>query len=184
MCAPGSKAGANCYRLVLLYLATIVVANLLISHYGPAVSVFNAFLLIGLDLSTRDRLHEQWQGRGLWLRMLLLISAGGLLSLVFGGSGRVALASCFAFILAGVADTLVFRALRHKTWLSRANGSNLIAAAVDSFCFPLIAFGWPLLWGVVLGQCVAKVAGGALWAWVIACRRSEPRVVAEQTGSC
>lgn len=170
------------YHLVLLYLAAIVLANLLISHYGPAVSVLNAFLLIGLDLSTRDQLHELWQGRLLWPRMLLLIGAGGLVSLLLGGSGRIALASCAAFVLAGLADALVFRALRHKTWLSRANGSNLIAAAVDSICFPLIAFGWPLLWDVVLGQLVAKIAGGALWAWVIARRRSEPRVVTEQTG--
>lgn len=169
-------------RLILLYLAAIVLANLLVSRFGPAVSILNAFLLIGLDLSTRDRLHELWQGRLLWPRMLLLISAGGLLSLFFGGSGRVALASCTAFVLASLADALVFRALIHKPWLTRANGSNLFAAAIDSLCFPLIAFGWPLLWGVVLGQYVAKVAGGALWAWVIACRRSESRVVAEQTG--
>ncbi|HMQ30394.1 MAG TPA: VUT family protein [Chloroflexaceae bacterium] len=167
MRAPGSEAGAKSfseagskhYRLVLLYLAAIIVASLLVSRYGPAASVVNTFLFIGLDLSTRDRLHELWQGRVFWARMLLLIGAGGLLSLFLGGSGRIALASCFAFILAGIADALVFRTLIHKPWLSRANGSNLVAAALDSLCFPLIAFGWPLLWGVALGQFCAKVAG-------------------------
>lgn len=181
MRTPGSEVGATRYRLVLLYLAAIVLANLLISYYGPAVSVFNAFLLIGLDLSTRDRLHELWQGRLLWPRMLLLIGAGGLVSLLLGGSGRIALASCAAFVLASLADALVFRALIHKPWLCRANGSNLLAAAIDSLCFPLIAFGWPLLWDIVLGQLVAKIAGGALWAWLIARRRYEPRIVAAHT---
>ncbi|NJO81801.1 MAG: VUT family protein [Blastochloris sp.] len=156
--------------LVLLYLAAITAANLLVSRFGPSVAVINAFLFIGLDLSTRDRLHEQWQGRLLWPRMLLLISAGGLLSLILGGSGRIALASCLTFALAGIADTLVFHALAHRPWLTRVNGSNLFAAAVDSFWFPVLAFGWPPLWGVVFGQLIAKVAGGAIWAWVIAHR--------------
>jgi hypothetical protein len=40
--APVSEAGAKRYRLVLLYLAAIVLAKLLVSHYGPAMSVFNA----------------------------------------------------------------------------------------------------------------------------------------------
>lgn len=51
--------------------------------------------------------------------------------------------------------------------LQRINGSNLIAAAVDSLCFPLLAFGWPLLWQVVLGQFLAKLLGGAVWAWLL-----------------
>lgn len=167
MRAPDSEAGAKRFRLVLLYLVAIVLANLLVSRYGPGVSVLNAFLFIGLDLSTRDRLHEQWQGRALWPRMLLLISTGGLLSLLLGGSGRIALASCLAFILAGIADTLVYRLLHRLPRVWRMNGSNLVAAALDSFCFPLLAFGVPLAWGVVLGQFWAKVGGGACWAFLL-----------------
>lgn len=159
--------------LILAYLGAIATANVLISRYGPAVAIITAFLFIGLDLSTRDRLHEQWQGQGLWTRMLALIVAGGLLSLILGGSGRVALASCLAFITAGIADTVSYRLLNHQPRLWRVNGSNLVAAMVDSLCFPLIAFGWPMLWGVVLGQLLAKVVGGAIWAWLLF---STPRV--------
>jgi hypothetical protein len=72
---------------VVGYLLAIVAANLLVSHFGPGVTVINAFVFVGLDLSTRDRLHEQWQGRFLWARMLGLIAAGGLLALLLGGSG-------------------------------------------------------------------------------------------------
>jgi uncharacterized PurR-regulated membrane protein YhhQ (DUF165 family) len=161
--------------VVVSYLAAITAANLLASRFGPAVAVINAFLFIGLDLSARDRLHEQWQGRTLWPRMLLLIGVGGLLSFLVGGSGRVALASCLAFILAGIADTLAYRALAHRPWPWRANGSNLLAAAIDSLCFPLIAFGLPAVWGVIIGQFVAKLVGGALWAWLLAARRHPPR---------
>lgn len=97
--------------LVMAYLAAIAVANLLISRYGSTATVLNAFLFIGLDLSSRDRLHERWQDRAFWPKMLLLIGAGGLLSLPLGGSGQVALASAIAFAVAGIADTLVYRAL-------------------------------------------------------------------------
>jgi queuosine precursor transporter len=152
------------YRLVVLYLSAVVAANLLVSHLGPGASVVNAFVFIGLDLSSRDRLHELWRGRLLWPRILALIAAGGLVSLLLGGSPRIALASCVAFVLSGVTDAATYHALRRLPWLPRANGSNLIAAAIDSLFFPLLAFGWPLLWGVVLGQFGAKIAGGALWS--------------------
>lgn len=150
--------------LVVVYLLAIVAANLLAARFGPAVTVLNAFLFIGLDLSTRDQLHARWQGRRLWPRMLLLISSGGLLAFVLGGSGRIALASGVAFAVAGIADAAVYRALGDRPWPWRVNGSNLAGAIVDSLCFPLIAFGPPVLWSIILGQFVAKLAGGALWA--------------------
>jgi uncharacterized PurR-regulated membrane protein YhhQ (DUF165 family) len=47
------------------------------------------------------------------------------------------------------------------------NGSNVVGAAADSLIFPALAFGWPLLWSVVLGLFVAKVAGGFLWSLIL-----------------
>lgn len=150
--------------LVVAYLAAVAAANLLVSHFGPSAAVLNALLLIGLDLSTRDALHERWQGKAFWPRMLALVCAGGALSLLLGGSGRVAAASCASFVLAGIADTVSYRLLCQQPRLWRVNGSNLVAAGIDSLCFPVLAFGWPVLWAIVLGQFAAKVIGGALWA--------------------
>ena len=154
--------------LVVVYLAAIIAANLLVSRFGPAVTTLHAFLLIGLDLVARDHLHDAWPERTRWLRMLALISVGGLLSLLLGGLGRIALASCGAFVLAGVADTAGYHLLQRQPRWTRINGSNLVAAAVDSLLFPLLAFGWPLLWGTVIGQFVAKVGGGALFTLLLA----------------
>jgi hypothetical protein len=153
--------------LVLAYLGAIIAANLLVSCFGPSIAALNAFLFIGLDLSTRDRLHALWQDRALWPHMLALVAGGGLLSLLLGGASRVALASCLAFVLAGIADTAVYHILRQHSWQWRANGSNLVAAAVDSLCFLLLAFGWPMLWSVILSQLFAKVAGGTFWATLL-----------------
>ena len=58
---------------VYIYLAAIVVANISLLSFGPVASIFNAFILIGLDLSLRDKLHDEWKGRHLWWKMLALI---------------------------------------------------------------------------------------------------------------
>lgn len=153
---------------VVMYLAAIVLANLSVATWGPAVTVVNAFLFIGLDLTARDRLHEAWHGDGLLWKMALLIAAGALLSwLLNRNAGPIALASFAAFAAAATVDALVYhRLLSYPRWL-RINGSNVPSAAVDSVIFPALAFGLPLLWGVMLGQFVAKVAGGLVWSIVL-----------------
>lgn len=153
--------------LVVLYLAAIIAANLIITRFGPQATIITAFLFIGLDITARDRLHESWQGRGLWFRMAALIAAGSLLSwLVNRDAGPIAIASFVAFAASGAADTLTYHALRHRAWALKVNGSNIVSAAVDSLVFPTLAFGGflPL---VVLGQFIAKVAGGAVWATIL-----------------
>lgn len=154
--------------LILLYLSAIVAANLIVTTYGPKVAVITAFFLIGLDLTSRDALHDAWQHRGLWWKMALLIAAGSLLSYLLNRSaGPIALASFVAFALAGLADTLTYSLLKDRARLVRINGSNVVSAGVDSVAFLSLAFGWPPLWGIVAAQWLAKVAGGFLWSMVI-----------------
>jgi hypothetical protein len=153
--------------LVAIYLIAIVAANLSVATFGPDVVIVNAFVLIGLDLTTRDRLHELWHHRGLIWKMGALIAAGSAISyLLNAGAGRIALASFLAFALAAVMDTVVFSWLKRKGWLVRSNLSNVASAAVDSILFPTIAFG-SILPLIVLGQFIAKVAGGFLWSLVL-----------------
>jgi hypothetical protein len=153
---------------VLIYLVAIVAANLTVAHFGPWIAPINAFLLIGLDLSIRDRLHDRWSATGrLAPRMLALIAAGSLLTyLVSPAAGQVALASLVAFALAAITDTLIYHALRRRPPLARMNGSNIGGALVDSLVFPTLAFG-QLLPAVISLQFLAKVAGGALWAFLL-----------------
>jgi hypothetical protein len=153
--------------IVILYLAAIVAANLLVVWFGPAVTPINAFLFIGLDLSCRDRLHDQWQHSGLWWKMALLIATGSLLSYLLNrNAGAIALASFVAFAAASSADAIAYAFLHKQGWYVRANGSNVVGAAVDSIVFPTLAFGVLLPW-IVLAQFVAKVAGGLFWSWIL-----------------
>lgn len=155
--------------LIGAYLLAIVAANLLVARFGPAVTVLNAFLFIGLDLTTRDALHDRWQGRYLWPKLAALIAAGSLLSwLLNRDAGPIALASLVAFAASGVVDAAAYALLGKRARLVRVNGSNILSAAVDSLIFPALAFGLPLLWPIVFGQLAAKVLGGFVWSLLLA----------------
>lgn len=163
------------YLLIGMYLAAIVAANLLVAAFGPTVAVVNAFVLISLDLTSRDALHEAWRGRHLAWKMAALIAAGSLLSYALNRSaGPIALASFVAFAVSAGLDSLAYALLHERAYLIKVNGSNIVSAAADSLIFPALAFGLPLLWPIVLGQFVAKVIGGALWAYVLSRRAVEP----------
>lgn len=156
--------------LVAAYLAAIILANLSVARWGASATVANAFLLIGLDLTTRDRLDDLWRRHRL-TKMAGLIALGSSLSwLVNPATARIAVASAIAFALSATADAVAYHFLRRKPWLERSNGSNVLSAAVDSVAFPTLAFG-VFLWPIVLGQFTAKVAGGMLWSWVLGRRR-------------
>lgn len=150
-----------------LYLVAIVLANLLVVMFGPPITILNAFLFIGLDLTARDKLHDAWQRNGLAWKMCLLIAAGSALSwLLNRDAGPIALASFVAFGLAAIADTAMYALLGNRAKLVKVNGSNLVSAAVDSLVFPTLAFG-ALLWPVVVGQFAAKVLGGFIWSLIL-----------------
>jgi hypothetical protein len=153
--------------MVALYLVAIVAANLSVAAFGPPSVIVNAFLFIGLDLTARDALHDRWRHDHLWLRMFVLIAAGGAISYVLNrDAGWIAVASCVAFLAAGLADVLVYRVLGDRSRRLRVNGSNVVSAAVDSVVFPTVAFG-ALMPAIVLGQWLAKVLGGAIWLEVL-----------------
>lgn len=164
MATVGRLGRFSSVALVGLYLTAIVAANLITARFGPAASVFNAFVLIALDLTGRDALHEAWHKQGLLWKMTTLIAVGSILSwLLNRNAGQIALASFVAFACAGASDTLVYHVLRDKAKLVKVNGSNIVSAAIDSLVFPTLAFGglMPL---VTLGQFAAKVTGGFIWS--------------------
>jgi hypothetical protein len=153
---------------VLMYLAAIVAANLTVAMWGPSMTIFNAFLFIGLDLTARDKLHDTWHGRLLWPKMTALIATGSVLSWTINrDAGQIALASFIAFALAGAVDAGAYHMLRNRTWWQRVNGSNTLSAAVDSIVFPTLAFG-TFMPAIIAGQFMAKVVGGAVWSMIIA----------------
>lgn len=157
------------YILIFCYLTAIIAANLSIVYFGPAAAVWNALILISLDLTARDSLHEQWQGRALWPRMLGLIAAGSILSYWLNADARtIAIASFAAFSLAGISDAAIYQVLGERDRLVKMNGSNVVSSIVDTVAFVLLA-GLPL-W-VIPGQIIAKILGGLVWSWILTRRQ-------------
>mgnify|MGYP006281979381 CR=1 FL=1 len=150
------------YFAVIVYALVMTIANLSVATFGPAVSPINAFVLIGFDLALRDWLHVRLK---VWQMGALIVATGVLTYVLNQAAGMIAIASAAAFTGAAIVDWVVFAKLR-GSWLFRANGSNVAGATVDSLLFPTIAFG-ALMPHIVLAQFVAKVAGGAVWAWII-----------------
>lgn len=161
--------------IIALYLFAIVAANLSVAHFGPSSAPINALLFIGATLTLRDRLHDRYGPRA----MLVLIPLGALLSAALGADvARIAAAGAAAFALSETVDAITYHALRRRRWLSRANGSNVASALVDSIAFPLLAFGMVPLW-IIAAQFVAKTLGGAVWSLILRPRaRSAPHYAA------
>lgn len=147
----------------ILYAAAMTVANLLVAAFGPVITPLNAFVLIGFDLAMRDWLHVRLSQT----RMLALIAATGAVTYFLNpAAGMIAVASAASFTAAALVDWAVFRQMTSKRWMVRSNASNVAGAAVDSLLFPTIAFG-ALMPQIVIAQFAAKVAGGAVWSWLL-----------------
>lgn len=153
--------------MVYIYIASLTVANLLVALFGPWFSPINAFVLIGLDLILRDKLHDRWQGNYLAVRMFGLITTAGLISWVINkDAGIIAIASVVSFIVAMAVDAFIYQKLKNCSWFQRSNGSNIGGAATDSVVFPTIAFG-SLMPEIVALQFICKTIGGFFWSWLI-----------------
>jgi uncharacterized PurR-regulated membrane protein YhhQ (DUF165 family) len=150
-------------KLSFLYIAALIAANLTVAALGPVATPMIAFFLIGLDLTLRDALHEAWEGKHLWPRMLALVAIAGAVSYLLNpAAGQIALASALAFTASAIVDGAVFALLRRKSQAVRVHGSNLAGGAVDSLIFPALAFG-AFLPEIFALQLAAKVCGGAAW---------------------
>lgn len=122
-------------------------------------------MLIGLDLTLRDKLHDRWNGNP--YKIGLLIVFAGLISYVLNpASGQIAIASVVAFCLSMVVDSFVYQKLIQKSWKIRATGSNIAGASVDSITFPTIAFGG-FIPEIVVMQFFSKVFGGYVWSFLL-----------------
>jgi hypothetical protein len=151
----------------VIFISALIIANLLVAWIGPWFSIVNAFVLIGLDLTIRDKLHESWKNDKLILKMGGLILISSLVSYFINpASGMIAVASLLAFALSMAADTITYHFLHNRSWFVKSNGSNVAGAAVDSLVFPTVAFGG-LMIDIVLMQFLAKVLGGLVWTYFI-----------------
>lgn len=152
--------------LIVLYIVCMILANYLIFLFGPWFSPINAFLLIGLDMVIRDRLHDRWIGHNLIMRMGLLIVVSSLITYVLNPAMvMIAIASSVAFASAMIVNGVIYHFVHKHKWMVRSNVSNIGGSATDSLVFPTVAFG-VIMPEIILLQFIAKMLGGLLWSYI------------------
>lgn len=145
-----------------VYIGAILAANILSAHYG-LVSVGFGLLVsagtyaAGFALLSRDFVH-----RYLGLPAVLTGILIGLFLSWFLATPALAMASATAFLIAEVADLLVFLWIRPRGFVRAALASNVVSAPVDTVLFLWIA-GFPLMYESLVGQMVGKI----LWATIV-----------------
>lgn len=131
----------------LALLAAILAANVLTARAGFVPVGFGlqataGTFLAGAFLALRDVVHDTGGVR----LVLVVVAAGAILSAVLA-TPALAAASAVAFLLAELADLIVYAPLRARSrlgdrrWTAAVVASNAVGAVVDSVVFLLIAFG-------------------------------------------
>lgn len=148
--------------VVLVYILSVVLANLSASYFGIWVTPINAFFLIGLEITVRDLIHA----RITHLKLVGIVLVAGVLSYLINiDAQNIAIASFIAVTVSCLLDYFVFKRVK-GSWLKKSNSSNVVSSASDSLIFPTVAFG-SFNAGVVLLQFSLKLFGGFLWSLLI-----------------
>lgn len=153
-------------RLALFagYVGTVLLANIITSHWGLIPAGFGLLVpagsyLAGLALGLRDAIHEKAGIPWVWAG----ITTGTAISLL-AGDGRIALASGAAFALSELLDLLLYSKLRHRGWRKAFVASNAVGAVLDTALFLWLS-GFGLTMQSLGGQVLVKavwVSGFAL----------------------
>lgn len=145
-----------------VYIGAILTANILSAHFG-LVSVGFGLLVsagtyaAGFALLSRDFVH-----RYLGLPGVLVGITVGLFLSWFLATPALAMASATAFLVAEIADLVVFLWIRPRGFARAALASNVVSAPIDTVLFLWIA-GFPLVFESIVGQMVGKI----LWATIV-----------------
>jgi uncharacterized PurR-regulated membrane protein YhhQ (DUF165 family) len=160
--------------LIILYLATIPVANWMISNMGTqffpggphtipvgfGYSAPSGVLMIGAAMLLRDAVQNIYGKKTTTIAIVI----GVLLSYLVNPA--VATASAVAFACGEMADFFIYTKLRDRTLVGAVVTSGIIGGAIDSFLFLQIAFGSTMYWqGQVIGKTGMALVGGLL-IWI------------------
>lgn len=148
--------------MMILYIALFLVANILVGIFGPWITPLNALIIISADMVIRDRI--QYETSFLY-SVICSVLAGIATVLINPNAEMIAIASCSSIILSGLFSAVAFK-LKSGDFYKKSYPANIVAAAVDSIAFPLIAFG-SLMFGVTLAQFLAKVLGATVILYVL-----------------
>lgn len=152
---------------IVLYLISIISANLLVRYVGAYGLWFSSFFLIPFDFVTRCILHEKWKGLKLILYLFALTVIASAITFALNKDAlQIAIASISGFASAQVGAGIFYQFNKEKSWFFKVNISDLIAIVFDSIVFQFIAFGDVAI-VVLVGQVAIKFTGGLFWYFIL-----------------
>lgn len=146
-----------------VYVAVVVLANVLSTHYGMVSVGFGLVAsagtyAAGAALGVKDAVRE---GLGRW-GMVAVILIGSALSFWLASS-IIATASLAAFATSEILDSLVYEPLRGRSKLGAVVASNTVGVVADTWVFLSLAPFGPVTFHAMEGQLVGKI----LWATLV-----------------
>lgn len=146
---------------ILLYIVTIVSANIIVS-YWQAASYVIALVFIGLDLTLKDKFQINLK----WYQVFGIMLLGGILTFIINASFMpIAIASTTALLCAFTVDYIVFSLLKNNKY-ARVMVSNIFGSFADSLVFAYLA-PFPFTWGFVLTMTALKIVGGSIAGYIL-----------------
>lgn len=155
--------------MIILYLLSIAVANVLTAKFSPFVLFGGTFIvpvgsfLIGATFMLRDFVQVRHGRKVAYQTIFVALVLSGILSTIFGDTLYVAVASMLAFLVSEVIDTEVFSKAR-CSFAARVVVSGIVGGVIDSAVFVVVALSpltssvlaWEQVPFAIIGQMAIK----------------------------
>lgn len=168
------------YAVVFLYLASIIVANILSSAFSPvAIGPFMISLgtfLIGITFVLRDIVQNRYGRTKVYVVIVSALVLSAISSGLLGDTLAIVLASAAAFAVSESADTEIYTRLK-VSMAVRVFWSGFAGGILDSAIFVVLGLSplgagfipWAAVPMAILGQIIFKTllqgAGAGFIAW-------------------
>lgn len=152
---------------VLLYLVSIVIANVVTAKFAPLV--FGMFIIpmgtlfIGATFIFRDIVQNKYGRKKTYFIIFTALILSGIASYLLGDTLMIVAASALSFLISETADTEIYSRLKLPiAW--RVFYSGLVGGFLDSVVFVIVGLSpiganilpWAAIPGAIAGQIIAK----------------------------
>lgn len=163
---------------VLLYLVSIVIANVVTARYAPLE--FGMFIVpmgtffIGATFIFRDLVQNKYGRAKTYLFIFIALILSGVVSFLLGDTLMIVAASALSFALAETADTEIYTRLKlPMPW--RVFYSGVVGGLLDSAIFVIVGLSplgagfipWEAVPAAIVGQVIVKTIMQMLGALIL-----------------
>ncbi len=153
--------------ILLLYLSSIIVANVITAAFvplqaGPFLIPYGTWF-IGATLVLRDLIQYQYGRKTAYLAIVSALVLSAVTSKILGDTMAITIASAISFLISESADTEIYTRFK-VSFLKRVLASGIVSSFLDSSIFIVVGLSplfsgflpWELIPNAILGQFTIK----------------------------